>query len=87
MPPLNDQVMSVIRTGVNKAIGLFSTYLLIHYGVGVSEEQSAAMTLVLGWFVSMLIYMVGRKLEARWPWVGTLLFGSRKQPTYGQPNH
>lgn len=82
MPPLSDQMMSVIRTGVNKAIGLFTTYLLIHYGIGVSEELSAAMALVLGWFVSMLIYMVGRKAEERWPWMGAILFGSRKQPRY-----
>ena len=83
---LNDQIVSLIRTVVPVAVGAFLTWLTTELGVGVAEDAGTALTVGLVGLFTALYYTLARVLEQRWPWLGVLL-GSRRQPTYGQPNN
>jgi|HigsolmetaAR205D_1030408.scaffolds.fasta_scaffold00915_9 hypothetical protein len=74
---LSDVIASLIRTWVAVWVPVAVSWLA-SFGVEVPVEPATAVV------VAALIsgyYTVVRLLEARWPWVGTLL-GWKAQPTY-----
>lgn len=63
---------SIVRTIVPVAVGQIVAYL-VSIGVVVPEDVEAALTVILGFIVTTVWYVVVRFLEQKFPKLGILL--------------
>lgn len=79
---MNDVTTATVRTGWHATATAVLVELVRRFaGVDLSTGE----TMVLLPVAVTVLYRVGRELEARWPIVGRVLFGSTRTPTYTAP--
>jgi len=74
---------ATIRTTVPVAWTTLLVWLVARFGIDLAESDWQTLMLVMPAIVGVC-YRAARMIEARWPVVGHVLFGSAKTPTYGE---
>jgi hypothetical protein len=78
MRTLSDTSTATVRTAVPAAWSAAVVWAAARLGITLTPtEVAVAVPIVLG-----VLYRAGRELEARWPVLGRILFGSPRTPTY-----
>lgn len=79
---MNAALIAVIRTIVPMGVGAIASWLLVTFGLHVTDDQQAQLVVLGTFLLQAFYYMVVKWLEARWPRLGVLL-GIPKAPVYG----
>lgn len=82
---MSDKTIGAIRTGLPAAWATLLVWAAARFGLDLSDEDMAALLVVIP-VVIPIFYRAAREVEARWPTIGRVLFGSAKTPTYGEPS-
>ncbi|WP_213452905.1 hypothetical protein [Rhizomonospora bruguierae] len=82
---MSDHLVSLIRTWTPIAVGSALAWLASTLGVVLDDGTSTALTAGAVGLAAAAYYALARALESRWPVLGVLL-GTRREPTYGQPD-
>lgn len=78
-------ITSLIRTVVPIVVGWLLSLGAVR-AAGIDEEQlTGLLTGLLTVLAQIGYYAIARLLEQRWPAVGVVLLGSRRQPQYEAP--
>ena len=78
---MSDVRIATVRTTMPAVWVSLLMWLAVRLGWDLSAEDWQVVMLVAP-LVLGVVYRAGRELEARWPMVGRVLFGSAKQPHY-----
>ena len=78
---MSDVRTATVRTTVPAVWVSLVLWLVVRLGWSPSEEDWQMLMLVAP-VVLGVVYRLGRELEARWPVVGRVLFGSSRRPSY-----
>lgn len=78
---MSDVRTATVRTTVPAVWVSLVLWLVVRLGWSPSEEDWQMLMLVAP-VVLGVVYRLGRELEARWPSVGRVLFGSVRRPSY-----
>ena len=78
---MSDVRTATVRTTVPAVWVSLVLWLVVRLGWSPSEEDWQMLMLVAP-VVLGVVYRLGRELEARWPSVGRVLFGSSRRPSY-----
>lgn len=74
--------VATIRTVIPAMWVTFVFWLIARFtSIELTEQDLLVLTPVLGGVLAF-VYRVGRALEERYPWVGTVLFGVNSPPMY-----
>ena len=78
---MSDVRVATVRTTLPAVWVSLVSWLVVRLGWSPSAEDWQQVMLVMP-VVLGVVYRLGRELEARWPVVGRVLFGSVKRPSY-----
>lgn len=78
---MSDVRVATVRTTLPAVWVSLVSWLVVRLGWEPSAEDWQQIMLVMP-IVLGAVYRLGRELEARWPVVGRVLFGSVKRPSY-----
>lgn len=78
---MSDVRVATVRTTLPAVWVSLVSWLVVRLGWSPSAEDWQQIMLVMP-VVLGVVYRLGRELEARWPVVGRVLFGSVKRPSY-----
>lgn len=73
--------IGTIRTGLPAAWATFITWLVAKFGLNFQEEDYALLMIAVP-IVIPVFYRIAREIETKWPYVGQIIFGTTKAPTY-----
>jgi hypothetical protein len=78
---MSDVRTATVRTTVPAVWVSLGSWLVVRLGWSPSADDWQQIMLVMP-VVLGVVYRLGRELEARWPSVGRVLFGSSRRPSY-----
>jgi len=78
---MSDVRVATVRTTVPAVWVSLLLWLAVRLGWDLKEDDWQVVMLVAP-VVLGVVYRLGRELEARWPVVGRVLFGSSRRPSY-----
>ena len=79
---MSDVRTATIRTTVPTIWTTLLVWIVARFGLDLSEQDWQVLLLVLP-FLAGIGYRLLRVVEARWPKLGYILFGSARLPHYG----
>jgi len=78
---MSDVRVATVRTTLPAVWVSLVSWLVVRLGWEPSAEDWQQVMLVMPVLLGV-VYRLGRELEARWPVVGRVLFGSSRRPSY-----
>lgn len=78
---MRDTITSFIRTYVPIAVGALIS-LLTSINIDVDAQTQTALIVALTGLIQAAYYALARLIEKKYPFIGRILLGSSKQPTY-----
>lgn len=81
MSQMNEMQTATVRTVLPSAWATLIVWLVARFGLDLSPEDWQVLCILFP-VIAGVAYRLGREVEARFPTVGRILFGSSRQPVY-----
>jgi hypothetical protein len=81
MSQMSEMQTATMRTALPSAWATLIVWLVAKFGLDLSDDDWQVLFVVFP-VIAGVAYRLGREVEARFPTVGRVLFGSSRQPVY-----